>query len=108
MSWRTLLIKVFIYIKASRLRRKIKMLFVIALPEDRGFLTNDHSFTKNVEEALIFNHEDDVHLYIKQEADRFDTWVKENDHLLIKTKVASKLVTLDVLDYYFLQDILEG
>lgn len=44
----------------------------------------------------------------KKEADRFDTWVKENDHLLIKTKAASKLVTLDVLDYYFLQDILEG
>lgn len=86
-----------------------KMLkFVVALPEDRGFLTKDHSFTKNVEEALIFNHEDDVHLYIKKEADRFDTWVRENDYLLIKTKAASKLVTLDVLDYYFLQDILEG
>lgn len=82
--------------------------FVITLPEDRGFLTKDHSFTKNVEEALIFNHENDVHLYIKKEADLFDTWVKENDHLLIKTKAANKLVTLDVLDYYFLQDILEG
>lgn len=82
--------------------------FVVTLPEDRGFLTKDHSFTKNVEEALIFNHEDDVHLYIKKEADRFDTWVRENDHLLIKTKAANKLVTLDVLDYYFLQDILEG
>lgn len=40
--------------------------FVVALPEDRGFLAKDHSFTKNVEEALIFNHEDDVHLYIKK------------------------------------------
>ena len=82
--------------------------FVVTLQDDRGFLAKDHSFTKNVEEALIFNHEDDVHLYIKKEADRFDIWVRENDHLLIKTKAASKLVTLDVLDYYFLQDILEG
>ncbi len=55
--------------------------FIIALPEDRGFLTKDNSFTKNVEEALVFNHENDVHLYIKKEADRFDTWVKENNHL---------------------------
>lgn len=82
--------------------------FVVALPEDRGFLAKDNSFVKDVDRALIFNHEDDVHLYIKKEADRFDTWVRENDHLLIKTKAASKLVTLDVLDYYFLQDILEG
>ena len=66
--------------------------FVITLPEDRGFLTKDNSFTNNVEEALIFNHENDVHLYIKQEADRFDTWVKENDHLLIKTKVQKVLM----------------
>lgn len=79
--------------------------FVVALPEDRGFLAKDNSFVKDVDKALIFNHEDDVHLYIKKEADRFDTWVRENDHLLIKTKAASKLVTLDVLDYYFLQDI---
>ena len=82
--------------------------FVVSLPEDRGFLAKDNSFVKDVEKALFFNHEDDVHWYIKKEADRFDTWVRENDQLWIKTKAASKLVTLDVLDYYFLQDILEG
>ena len=102
-------IKVIHFKEPIKARRKIKMIkFVVALPEDQGFLAKDNSFVKDVDRALIFNHEDDVHLYIKKEADRFDTWVRENDHLLIKTKVANKLVTLDVLDYYFLQDILEG